>query len=113
MPFSIIVVSRSAHEPGECVVRKLKRFCDLDAVSTQAYQVCAQSMIESAFRLFLGGILDFLTPQSATLLFIVACLAGYLYRRAWGRDGAVWWLWGAGFVSGAAFLILALVPLSV
>lgn len=53
-----------------------------------------------------------LTPASATILFIVGCLAGYRYRRVWKAEGPRWQLWVTGLIAAGAFLTLGFVPLS-
>lgn len=53
-----------------------------------------------------------LTPAGATALFVVACLAGYRYRRVWKSEGPRWQLWLFGGIAAAGLLILAFVPLS-
>lgn len=53
-----------------------------------------------------------LTPMIATVLFVLACLAGYSYRRVWKAEGPRWQLWLYGTAAAAALLILAFVPMS-
>lgn len=53
-----------------------------------------------------------LTPLTATLLFVLACLAGYAYRRTWKAEGPRWKLWLFGMVAAAALLILGFVPMA-
>lgn len=53
-----------------------------------------------------------LTPLVATLLFVVACLAGYAYRRTWKAEGPRWRLWLFGLTAAAALLTLGFVPLA-
>jgi len=55
---------------------------------------------------------QFLTPTSATLLFVVGCLAGYSYRRVWKSEGPRWQLWLFGLVAATALLVLAFVPMA-
>lgn len=55
----------------------------------------------------------FLTPTSATLIFVVGCLAGYRYRHVWKAEGPRWQLWLFGLAAAAALLILAFVPLKI
>jgi hypothetical protein len=53
-----------------------------------------------------------LSPVTATVLFVLACLAGYSYRRVWKTEGPRWQLWAYGMGAAAALLILAFVPMS-
>ncbi|WP_343565255.1 hypothetical protein [Kiloniella sp. b19] len=53
-----------------------------------------------------------LTPLSATIFFVVACLAGYKYRRVWKAEGPAWQLWISGLIAAGSLLTLAFVPLS-
>jgi hypothetical protein len=53
-----------------------------------------------------------LPPLAATVLFVLACLAGYSYRRVWKAEGPRWQLWAYGTAAAAALLILAFVPMS-
>ena len=53
-----------------------------------------------------------LTPLVATLIFLVACLAGYRYRRVWKAEGPTWQLWVFGLVAAAALLTVGFVPLA-
>lgn len=53
-----------------------------------------------------------LTPTSATILFVLGCLAGVRYRVVWKNEGPRWQLWVTGLIAAAAFLILGLVPMS-
>lgn len=48
-----------------------------------------------------------LTPLTATVLFVVACLAGYRYRSVWKRQGPAWQAWWYGTVAALALLALA------
>ena len=52
-----------------------------------------------------------LTPVTATLLFVVACLAGYRYRSVWKAEGPRWQLWVFGLVAAVALLTLGFLPL--
>ena len=54
-----------------------------------------------------------LTPVTATLIFLVACLAGYRYRRVWKAEGPSWQLWTFGLIAGGALLVLGFVPMAV
>ncbi|WP_288926574.1 hypothetical protein [uncultured Maritimibacter sp.] len=55
---------------------------------------------------------QFLTPFVATIIFVIACIAGYGYRRVWKAEGARWKLWVYGVIAAAALLVLAFIPLS-
>lgn len=55
---------------------------------------------------------QFLTPVSATILFVVACLAGYRYRRVWKSEGPRWQLWLFGVLAAGALLVLGFVPMA-
>ncbi|MAU45520.1 MAG: hypothetical protein ACX93U_15710 [Salipiger thiooxidans] len=52
-----------------------------------------------------------LTPVTATLLFVVACLAGYRYRSVWKAEGPRWQLWVFGLVAAVALLVLGFLPM--
>lgn len=52
-----------------------------------------------------------LTPFSATILFVIACLAGYKYRRVWKAEGPRWQLWLFGIIAAACLLYLGFVPM--
>jgi hypothetical protein len=52
-----------------------------------------------------------LTPALATVIFVLACLSGYQYRRVWKAEGARWLLWVFGVFTAAALLFLGFVPL--
>jgi hypothetical protein len=53
----------------------------------------------------------FLTPFSATLIFVVAVLAGYRYRRVWKAEGPRWQLWLFGLVAAVCLLTVGFLPL--
>ncbi|WP_353473984.1 hypothetical protein PVT71_18835 [Salipiger sp. H15] len=53
-----------------------------------------------------------LSPASATVLFVIACLVGYRYRSVWKAEGPRWQLWVFGVVAAAALLVLGLTPLT-
>lgn len=58
-------------------------------------------------------MLDFeLSSFSATLIFVLACLSGYQYRRTWKQEAPRWRLWLFGAIAGACLLILGFVPLA-
>ena len=54
-----------------------------------------------------------LTPAVATVLFIIACLAGMRYRTVWKAEGPRWQLWLFGMVAAVCLLTVGFVPLSV
>ncbi|SDG55995.1 hypothetical protein [Alloyangia pacifica] len=53
-----------------------------------------------------------LTPASATVLFVIACLAGYRYRSVWKAEGPRWQLWVFGLIAAVVLLVLGLTPLT-
>lgn len=53
-----------------------------------------------------------LTPASATVLFVIACLSGYRYRTVWKTEGPRWQLWLFGTVAAVLLLALGLLPMS-
>jgi len=53
-----------------------------------------------------------LSPAMATALFVIACLAGYSYRRVWKAEGPRSKLWLFGLVAAAALLTLAFLPVT-
>lgn len=55
---------------------------------------------------------QFLTPLVATIIFVIACLAGYGYRRVWKAEGARWKLWVYGLTAAIALLVLGFTPLA-
>ncbi|MCG7625886.1 MULTISPECIES: hypothetical protein [unclassified Epibacterium] len=52
-----------------------------------------------------------LTPLSATLLFVIACLAGYRYRTVWKTEGPRSHLWLFGVIAALCLLVLGFVPM--
>ena len=54
-----------------------------------------------------------LTPFAATLIFVLACLCGYRYRRVWKAEGPRWKLWLYGGLAATGLLILGFVPLEI
>ncbi|MBU2958992.1 hypothetical protein Q4511_08520 [Paracoccus sp. 1_MG-2023] len=52
-----------------------------------------------------------LTPLIATIIFVIACIAGYAYRRTWKSEGPAWKLWLFGVIAAAALLTLGFTPL--
>ncbi|WP_168798000.1 hypothetical protein [Pacificoceanicola onchidii] len=56
--------------------------------------------------------MDFvLTPVLATVIFVIACLAGYSYRRVWKTEGPRWQLWIYGVIAAGCLLVLGFVPM--
>ncbi|MEM1431865.1 MAG: hypothetical protein AAGG09_20595 [Pseudomonadota bacterium] len=53
----------------------------------------------------------FLTPVTATLLFVLAVLAGYRYRRVWKAQGPRWQLWLWGTAAAVCLAIVSFIPL--
>lgn len=53
-----------------------------------------------------------LPPILATIIFVIACIAGYGYRRVWKAEGPRWKLWVYGLIAAACLLTLAFVPLA-
>ncbi|MCA0918741.1 hypothetical protein LCM32_00070 [Pseudooceanicola nanhaiensis] len=52
-----------------------------------------------------------ITPAIATIIFVIACLAGYSYRRVWKTEGPRWQLWLYGVIAAAGLLSLAFFPM--
>ncbi|MEM6760623.1 MAG: hypothetical protein AAF601_14190 [Pseudomonadota bacterium] len=52
-----------------------------------------------------------LTPLTATLIFVVACLMGHSYRRVWKAEGPRWQLWVFGMLAACGLLVLGFVPM--
>ncbi|MEP0235424.1 hypothetical protein [Roseibium sp.] len=53
-----------------------------------------------------------LTPMSATIMFVLACFAGYRYRRVWAAEGPRWKLWFYGVLAAVCLSLVAFVPLT-
>ena len=53
-----------------------------------------------------------LSPLTATVFFVLACLAGYQYRRVWVKEGPRWQLWLFGLTAGICLAIVAFIPMS-
>lgn len=53
----------------------------------------------------------YLTPVSATALFVIAVIAGYRYRRVWKTEGSARQAWFYGCLAAATLLALALLPM--
>ncbi|MBO9478518.1 hypothetical protein J7382_13300 [Shimia sp. R11_0] len=51
-----------------------------------------------------------LSPALATVLFVLACLAGHRYRRVWKEEGPRWQLWVSGLLAAGCLLAVALFP---
>lgn len=54
-----------------------------------------------------------LSPTLAVILFILACLAGYQYRRVWKEEGPRWQLWLFGGVAGILLFTVGFIPVDV
>ena len=54
----------------------------------------------------------FLSPLTATIFFVLACLAGYQYRRVWVKEGPRWQLWLYGVIAGTLLSLVAFIPVS-
>ncbi|MEM1345843.1 MAG: hypothetical protein AAGI34_14865 [Pseudomonadota bacterium] len=54
-----------------------------------------------------------LTPPLATLLLVVAVVAGHRYRRVWKSEGPAWQAWLYGTLAAVCLLILGFVPLAI
>ena len=52
-----------------------------------------------------------LTPDIATVLFVLAVFAGHRYRRVWKTGGPAWQAWLFGAIAATGILILGLIPL--
>ncbi|MEG3660915.1 hypothetical protein [Celeribacter halophilus] len=53
-----------------------------------------------------------LTPVTATILFVIACLAGYRYRSVWKAEGPRAQLWIYGLIAAVILLVLGFVPVT-
>lgn len=53
-----------------------------------------------------------LSPAMATIIFCIACLAGYQYRRVWKAEGPRVQYWIFGLVAAAGLLALGFIPVS-
>ncbi|MEM7425300.1 MAG: hypothetical protein AAF441_04355 [Pseudomonadota bacterium] len=53
----------------------------------------------------------YITPISASLLMVVAVVAGYQYRQNWRLQGPAWKAWTFGTIAGMALLLLSFAPL--
>ena len=54
-----------------------------------------------------------LTPAIATLIFCVACLAGYRYRSVWKAEGPTYQYWVFGLIAAAGLLALGFIPIEI
>ncbi|MQQ09798.1 hypothetical protein GFB49_15130 [Epibacterium sp. SM1979] len=54
-----------------------------------------------------------LSPQAATVMFCITCLAGYQYRRVWKREGPRYQYWLFGTIAALGLVTLGLIPLNV
>ncbi|MDB6177560.1 hypothetical protein PAF17_08540 [Paracoccus sp. Z330] len=52
-----------------------------------------------------------LNPVVATLIFCVACLSGYQYRRVWKKEGPRYQYWLFGVIAALGLGLLAFIPL--
>lgn len=51
-----------------------------------------------------------LSPLAATLIFIIAVLAGARYRHVWKAEGPRWQLWALGLLAGTCLALVAFIP---
>lgn len=51
-----------------------------------------------------------LTSTTATILFVVACLAGIRYRSLWKAEGPTWQLWLFGAIAAVCLLAVGFLP---
>lgn len=71
------------------------------------------SLTETSRPKELSKLAEFiLTPLIATILFVLACFAGYQYRRVWVKEGPRWQLWLFGLIAGVCLALVAFIPLS-
>ncbi|MDA5095309.1 hypothetical protein O2N63_14570 [Aliiroseovarius sp. KMU-50] len=54
-----------------------------------------------------------LTPFTATIVFVLAVLAGHRYRAVWKAEGPRWQLWLYGIVAALGLMLLGFLPLDV
>lgn len=59
----------------------------------------------------MGDLGIVLTPTTATVLFVIAVVAGYRYRAVWKAEGPAWQAWLFGSVAAFCLLVLGFVPL--
>ncbi|MEM1300182.1 MAG: hypothetical protein AAGH68_12995 [Pseudomonadota bacterium] len=53
-----------------------------------------------------------LSPLLATGIFVIACWAGYGYRRVWKAEGPKWQLWVYGLLAAGCLLTVGFVPVT-
>lgn len=53
-----------------------------------------------------------LPPLLATVLFVVAVISGYQYRKVWKTEGPAWKAWLFGVLAGGCFLCVAFIPMA-
>lgn len=53
-----------------------------------------------------------LTPLTATIIFLLACLCGHRYRKVWKAEGPRWQLWLYGLLAATGLLVLGFIPLN-
>ena len=53
-----------------------------------------------------------LTPFWATILVVVAVIAGHQYRKNWKNEGPLWKAWAYGTLAGLCLLALGFIPLT-
>ena len=53
-----------------------------------------------------------LSSPLATVIFVLACVCGYQYRRVWKAEGPRYLLWIYGVLAAAGLLILGFIPLA-
>ncbi|MCI5097224.1 MAG: hypothetical protein MRY77_12990 [Rhodobacteraceae bacterium] len=53
----------------------------------------------------------YLTPATATVIFVAAVFCGYQYRRVWKAEGPRWQLWLFGAAAAAGLLVLGFLPM--
>ncbi|HBQ37042.1 MAG TPA: hypothetical protein DD729_09470 [Rhodobacteraceae bacterium] len=52
-----------------------------------------------------------IAPWLATILFIIAVIAGYKYRAVWKSEGPAWQAWLFGIIAGVCLLSLGFIPI--
>ena len=51
-----------------------------------------------------------LSPAQATLLVVIAVIAGYRSRRVWKTEGPAWQAWLYGLIAAACLIGVAFLP---